>query len=372
MPPTRVGLLGGGQLARMLALAGAPLGFQVSVLSPKADDPAAQVTSHWQSGDPQSSTDLSKFMAGLDALSFESEFFNMELVQQALDQHPQVYVYPRPDLMARIQDRRQQKALMAEFKLPTSEWISVDRFEDLSVASQKLGFPFVLKQAQGGYDGYGTFYLKNAAEFENLKNKSVFPAIAEKVVNFKRELAIMAFRSRSGDTVIYPLVESRQTDSRCDWVLGPMKHKSLSLLLQKIKKALTRLDYVGALGIELFDTGKELVVNELAPRVHNTGHFSQNAMNYDQFQLHLLCARNAALPKIEMRTKAFVMANLLGQDDQALNLSAKLTGALHWYGKSESRLGRKMGHINYWGQDLQTLLRTARRERSGFFKKTLK
>lgn len=365
-----IGLLGGGQLARMLALAAAPQGFRVSVLSSRVDDPAAQVTAHWRKGDPAQFRDLEDFTAGLDALTFESEFFDMDLVAQVADANPHLFVYPRPQLMSQVQDRRTQKALLDRFKIPTSKWVKVDSLADLRGASEALGFPFVLKKAQGGYDGYGTFYVRGEADFTKLRDTAPFPAIAEKTVKFERELAVMMFRAKDGDIAVYPLVESRQTDSRCDFVLGPMKHRGLAALLKKLKKTLKDLNYVGALGIELFDTGRELLVNELAPRVHNTGHYSQNVMNFDQFQLHLLCGRSGKLPKIERRAKAFVMANILGADEELPNLRAPLTGALHWYGKQESRPGRKLGHVNYVGASIPALFKIARRERAGFFKRS--
>lgn len=368
--PSRVGILGGGQLARMMALAGAPQGLRVAVLSGQTDDPAAQVTADWKKGDPGRVEDLREFCAGLDALTFESEFFDMEAVAQVLASEPRLFVYPRPDLMAEVQDRRTQKALLDRYKIPTAHWVRVDSLADLRQAAENLGFPFVLKKAQGGYDGYGTFYVKNADDLSRLRETAPFPAIAEKAIKFKRELALMFFRNRAGDFAIYPLVESRQRDSRCDFVLGPVKHPGIAALTLKFKKALKDLDYVGALGVEMFDTGKELLVNELAPRVHNTGHYSQNAMDFDQFQMHLLCARGGKLPRPRPLTKAFVMANILGMDDKLPDLNAPLTGRLHWYGKSQSRPGRKLGHVNYVGASLEALFKIARRERAGLFRRS--
>lgn len=366
----RVGLLGGGQLARMLALAAPPINMDVHILSAQAQDPAAQVSPHWRQGDPNQEKDLKSFVTGLDALSFESEFFDMSAVRKAVAENPGVFVYPRPELMAQIQDRRSQKALLDQYKIPTSSWQPISSFADLTKAENILDFPFVLKKAQGGYDGYGTFHIGDPDEFDALKKISPFPAIVEKSIHFKRELAVIMFRSRDGEVLVYPLVESRQKDSRCDLVLGPLKHAGLDALLKKFRRLLSDTDYVGALGIEMFDTGRELLVNELAPRVHNTGHYSQNALNWDQFQLHLLCGRHGALPKIELHGKAFVMANLISQDATPLDPAGAWTGSLHWYGKTESRPGRKMGHVNYCGANAKELLRCAQRERAQFLKRS--
>lgn len=366
--PENIGLLGGGQLARMLALAAAPQGFRAAVLSGKADDPAAQVTNAWKKGDPQNDADLREFCAGLDALTFESEFHDMGVVARIAAETPRLFVYPRPALMAEIQDRRTQKALLDRFKIPTSPWTRVDSIADLRAAAETLGYPFVLKKALGGYDGYGTFHVRREEDLARVREVAPFPAIAERAVKFTRELAVMMFRNRAGDVVVYPLVESRQRDSRCDFVLGPLRHRGLEPLLKRFRKLLKDSDYVGALGIELFDSGGALLVNELAPRVHNTGHYSQNAMNFDQFQLHLLCARGGRLPKPAPLAKAFVMANILGESENLPRLDAPLTGRLHWYGKAESRPGRKLGHVNYCGASPDALYKTARRERAGLFR----
>ncbi|MBX3019574.1 MAG: ATP-grasp domain-containing protein [Bdellovibrionaceae bacterium] len=367
--PSRIGLLGGGQLARMLALAAAPQGMSAAVMSGKADDPAAQVTNAWKKGDPANENDLREFCADLDALTFESEFYDMNVVAKIARETPRLFVYPRPEVMAEIQDRRTQKALLDRFKIPTSPWVRVDSPTELATAAATLGYPFVLKKAQGGYDGYGTFYVRQPEDLARVRDVAPFPAIAEKAVKFSRELAFMIFRNRAGDVAVYPLVESRQRDSRCDFVLGPLKHRGLEAMVKRFRKALKDIDYVGALGVEMFDTGRELWVNELAPRVHNTGHYSQNALSFDQFQMHLLCARGGKLPQPVPLTKAFVMANILGEGETPPRLNAPLTGRLHWYGKAESRPGRKMGHINYAGASLETLYKTARRERAGLFRK---
>lgn len=365
--PISLGILGGGQLARMLALAAAPLGITPRVLSESSSDPAAQVAPAWQQGNPRNEADLQKIMGDCQALTFESEFFDMAVIKKVAEALPSLHIFPHPDIMARIQDRRTQKAFLDEFKVPTAAWVPLETSEDLELAVDQLKFPFVVKKATGGYDGYGTFYIRNATDLKNFQWPG--PCIAEKAIGFKRELAVMLFRSRAGQIRIYPLVETRQKDSRCDLVLGPLKHRSLTPLLKRLQSGLNKTNYVGALGVEMFDTGRELLVNELAPRVHNSGHYSQNALNFDQFTLHVLCGLQDRLPEIKAHGKAFAMANLLGEENFEFNLGVKLETALHWYGKGESRPGRKMGHLNASGNDTKTLLKLVQRERKSMLVK---
>lgn len=349
----------------MLAIAAHPLGIIPCVLSASETDPAAQVTGAWQKGDPKNAQDLATLMDNSHALTFESEFFDMEPILKAATAFPDLYIFPKPKLMAEIQDRRTQKAFLDRYKIPTATWVKVESAEELAIAAQTLRFPFVLKKVTGGYDGYGTFFIRNAADLKAFIYSS--PLIAEKAISFERELAVMIFRSRAGQILVYPLVETRQVNSRCDLVLGPLKHRKLDRILKPLKQALAKSDYVGALGVELFETKDALLVNELAPRVHNSGHYSQQAMSCDQFSLHLMCGTRDKLPKVQLVSKNFVMANLLGQSEQPPQLDAEISGQLHWYGKAESRLGRKLGHINYLGREMKALIRTAIKERTRMF-----
>ena len=187
--------------------------------------------------------------------------------------------------------------------------------------------------------------------------------IAEKFIPFKRELACIFVRGRNGSTKVLPLVQSQAVNNRCDWVLGPITHPAFKKISAQILKMMKTLDYVGAMGVEFFDTGKNLIVNEIAPRVHNSGHYSQDALNFSQFDLHLMAGLGLELPEIKILDKSFVMTNLLGESEKEFSFPDKLTGKLHWYGKKENRPGRKMGHINYLGPAGKSLLTKALLER---------
>jgi 5-(carboxyamino)imidazole ribonucleotide synthase len=360
----KLGILGGGQLAQMLALEAQPLGLEVHILSEKEDDPARLVTHSHLTGSGHSEKDLAEFLPQVDLLTFESEFFDAEeLIQLTSETSP--YIFPAPQIMADLQNRQKQKALLQKFKIPTSPFMNVNSAADLELAFTKFKGRFVLKKAMGGYDGYGTYYVKSRNDLE--KYQSLFPEqfIAEAFVEFKRELAISFARSRDLSFIEFPLVETHQTNSRCDWVVGPKKHPHLATIAKVIRKMLVDTNYIGVITFELFDTGKKLLINEIAPRVHNSAHYSQNALSQSQFLIHLFCGLGFPLKKPKLFDKQFCMVNLLGQSDQQPQLTG-VSGALHWYGKSQNRLGRKMGHINYTGTSAEQLLKLALKERKGF------
>ncbi len=327
----------------MLALAGYPLGLKISVLTSHSDDPAAQVCGSTHLGSINKEKDLRKFLEDLKAVTFESEFVDIAKVAHQLS--PSTYVFPNLKAIETIQDRETQKRLLDQFKIATSSWLSVKKQSDLEQA--KIVFPkgFVLKQRRFGYDGYGTFVFKNGAGDESVLNASTNGFIAEKFIAFKRELAISFVRSRSGSFLTLPLVESVQINSRCFSVKGPIQHPGIKKLERSFKKMMTAIDYVGVLAVELFDTGKELLVNELAPRVHNSAHYSVDALTCSQFEYHWRAGLDFPLPKVELKRPAFAMVNLLGEGGD-IRLSYKPWGHLHWYGKNENRPGRKLGHIN--------------------------
>lgn len=365
IPLRKVGILGGGQLARMLALKAANLGLEVHILSTNEDDPAAQVVRHWHRGDPNNATDLKKFFAAVELVTFESEFYSGHMLGEVQDA-AQVPVLPPPAAMALLQDRKFQKLSLLESQVPTSEFTTIDSPEDLKKTMTYFPQGLVLKKRQGGYDGNGTFIIRNTKQMRaTLEKLKIVPDefIAEAFVPFKRELALMMARSLKGDIVHLPLVQTVQTENRCDVVWGPIHHSGLRKLITKLEKFLERTGYVGVIGFELFDTGKQLLVNEVAPRVHNSGHYSIDALATDQFTLHWLALLGFEMHKPQSLGKAFVMTNLIGLNEQAAEFPKDLQGNLHWYGKKENRKGRKMGHINYTGTSVKGLLKSALAER---------
>ena len=365
---TRIGLLGGGQLARMLALKGSELGLEMHVLSPHAHDPAAQVTRHWSQGSPDRIEDLIPFFRSVDLVTVESEFHNADLLARAA-QESKTPLHPTPQSLGILQDRLSQKEQLISAGLPTAPFLSVKNADDFTKACVQFKNHFVLKKRRGGYDGYGTFILRSAKEARRLASTFDFqttPCIAEAFVPFRRELALIVSRNLNGDLAVLPLVETHQVESRLDWLQGPVQHLGTKSLLKGLKKFLAELDYRGTIAFELFETkDRKLWINEVAPRVHNSGHYSLEALEMDQFRLHLSALLGQEM-RADLKVQAFAMTNLIGTGTSHPMAPNGLTGHLHWYGKNESRAGRKMGHVTYIGRSAKNLLQAALRERKGF------
>lgn len=344
-----IGILGGGQLARMLAIRGFQLGSEVHIFSEHSVDPAAQVTRYWHQGSLNSEAELRAFLKDVKVATFESEFMNAELLE-SLSTEVGTTIYPSPLLMGRIQDRLLQKELLIENKIPTSNYCKVDTVSDLEKAYEQFG-SVVLKKRRFGYDGYGTFIIRKANDIDPLKEiieKEQSGFIAEEFVKFKRELACVLVRSANGSEAELPVIESYQEQSRCLWVKGPIRPTpALSRLKQQLQRFMKTINYVGAMGFELFETNSEILINELAPRVHNTAHYSMDALSEDQFTLHMKAIMGAEITSPIAHSPGFAMYNLLGSSNREPSWSDIPSGvALHWYGKKENRPGRKMGHIN--------------------------
>lgn len=345
----KIGILGGGQLARLLVMQAHRMGLEAHVLSENQDDPAAQVTSHWHQGETKKIEHLSAFCKKMDLVTFESEFIPAEALK-TLGKTFSKKIFPDASLLKILQDRLSQKNLLLENKIPTSPFVVLNQPEDLMAAHQLFKTGTVAKTRLGGYDGKGTFILKSKKDVAHFLEKNVLTDhtfIAEQLISFRRELALQVARNKNGEILFLPLVEIHQADNRLDWLQGPVHHPKLILLQKKISTFLKKIGYVGVIAFELFDQGHELLVNEIAPRVHNSGHYSTEALSIDQFSLHLLAGLNQPFPKLSFRCKNFLMTNLIGQGSTKIKLTDPLGGTLHWYGKLKNPFGRKMGHVTY-------------------------
>jgi 5-(carboxyamino)imidazole ribonucleotide synthase len=362
----KIGFLGDGQLARMMVLEAHRLGLEPHVLTENPHSPAAQTTCQAYFGKLQDIKALQAFAEKVDYLTFESEFVPASALS-ALESLPAVKVFPKISTMKTLQNRLSQKQMLEKFKIPTAPFFPVIDPSDLEPLWQAFDGPFVIKKNFGGYDGYGTFFARKISDLKDLAETLKPEAqgyLAEKMIPFQRELAAILIRSQKGQTLALPLVETKQLDGKCDWVQGPIRHARWPALSKKLFRMMKALDYVGCLGVEMFDEGPRLWINELAPRVHNSGHYSQDALLESQFSLHLLAGLGAKLPPIHVLSPHFVMANLIGGDGEGRQ--GILSGKLHLYGKIEARPGRKMGHINYLGAKGSNLLSLALKERKKF------
>ncbi len=368
--PLKIGILGGGQLARFLVEKGQNLGVETHILSENGFDPAAQVTRNWTKGHPASRKDLGEFLKTLSHLTFESEFADVNLIKELSPKGLQIF--PALNHIKIFQDRFLQKSTLEGHLIDTAPFFEVAQLADLDRCGDFFKYKYVLKKRFGGYDGYGTFVVKNKKQHVKLAAteldfKTGF--IAESFISFDYECAATFFRNSSNQWTHSPLVFSKQSHSKCDFVFGPIYHKAFENMKKRIKALMTKLDYVGALTFEFFSKGSELIVNETAPRVHNSAHYSLDALSQDQFTLHMKSILNWDLNiLISPRSKQFCMINLVGQTDSVVSIPKNLSGTLYWYGKTQNRPGRKMGHINYTSNDLdsKTLVKLAQKERTRF------
>lgn len=399
---TRLGILGGGQLARMLTEAATSLGLLPVIFTERVDDPAAQLGSKCILGNYSQVEKLKEFFSQVDSVIFENEFIPCSLLEEISKPYNTIFL-PSLSAMALLQDKLNQKRVLQSLGIPTTPFLECPAGADLRAwvksAIVHFGGECVLKWAQLGYDGKGTFFAspntkdtdhdstslidkavsfceraksaKIAAEFiprfipKLIKNSGAI-LYAEQKISFKREVALVACRSALGaegtktglltnDFGSYPLVISQQQNGVCLKVLGPASAFGVSTKLEEdarnyAKKLAEAIPLYGTFAIEFFETDNGLLVNEIAPRVHNTGHFSLDASETSQFENHVRCV--LGLPPGSTRSAAgFAMLNLLGPPGHVKNTSG---GSLpptppslhfHWYGKGELRPGRKMGHV---------------------------
>ena len=358
-----IGIIGSGQLARMLCLRGREMGLKVHVLSDKKDDPASQVCTQWHKGNPLDLKDLKKFADNVDIVTFESEFIPGSLLDQI--ETLKRKCLPNTTAIKKLQDRWPQKELLWDFKIPTSPFIKIGSKDDLDMSYTAFKGQMVLKSRFGGYDGFGTFVIKSSRDLSQfkLKNKGLESHfIAEKFIQFKNEKSLIIARNTKGEFYKYPLVTTVQRHNQCYQVYGPSEHPKEKALFKKITQCLNAINYVGVIAFELFDTGKDLIVNEVAPRVHNSGHITLDAFNIDQFELHLRALLGLKFPDKVYSSKVFLMQNLSGETNRKVRFLGALEGRLYWYEKNKNRPRRKMGHINYIGNSLKNLQTYAQKD----------
>lgn len=345
-PGSTIGLLGGGQLGRMLALAAARLGFDVAVLTPEADAPASRVCAHTILADYADPTALAALARLSDVVTYEFE--NVPAAAVVELERLGAFVAPDGRALAVAQDRVAEKAFMREHGLGVVAFAAVDDAASLRAAVSQLGLPALLKTRREGYDGKGQIWIRAAAEaqaaWENLDRKR---AILEARAAFTRELSVIAARGRDGAVAVYPLGENTHEAGVLRRTMAPAPHAPEAEARRIAETILNGLGYVGVIGVELFELADgTLLVNEIAPRVHNTGHWTQDACPVDQFEQHIRAVAGWPLGPTDPRSAA-VMENLIGADaNRWAELAADPAARLHLYGKREVRAGRKMGHLN--------------------------
>lgn len=357
----RVGVIGGGQLAWMMGEAAKKLGVELIVQTPSAADPAVSIASHTVFAAVTDAIATQELARHCDVITFENEFVDLEALSQLAAQG--VQFYPRLEAIAPIIDKFEQRTYYQKIGVPTPQFLAIDpaivnpaQWGDLN----PFGFPVVLKARRHGYDGYGTFICKDVTEFTAILQKADQNWLLEEFVPFERELAVMAARSPSGEIAVYPVVESEQENQVCRRVYltsepdRGLQEQDVREQVEAIAHTLlTQLNYVGVLGIELFLTADgKILVNEIAPRVHNSGHYTLDACATSQFEQHLRAVCGLPLGSVAMNFAGAVMVNLLGFENSELDyakqrqqLAAIPHAHVYWYGKTQSRIGRKLGHV---------------------------
>lgn len=364
-PIKRVGVIGGGQLAQMMADAATKLGVELVIQTPAETDPAVAIATETILARVDDAASTAQLATRCDAITFENEFVNLEALSHLENQG----VCFRPSLTALkpLLDKYDQRCYLRDRHLPTPEFADLHAPNGQHLATE---FPIVLKTRRHGYDGQGTFVIKNLAEWETaLKALSSQALLVEKFVPFERELAVMAARSLSGEIVVYPVVETQQEDQVCRRVIAPADLPSSTVLAVNAiaRTLLESLNVVGIFGIELFLTAEgNVLVNEIAPRTHNSGHYTIDACVTSQFeqQLRAVCGLPLGSPKL--MCDGALMVNLLGyevsQSDyrkQRQRLAEIPNAFVHWYDKTESRPGRKLGHVTVLLKSSQNLRQQA-------------
>lgn len=353
LPPATVGIVGGGQLGRMLALAAKAMGYQVGVLDPTPNAPAGQVAD-FQLVNAYADTDaLTELAERSDVLTYEFE--NVDL--DALNRVSALAALPQgTQLLAITRNRLNEKQFLQQIGVATTAFASVPDADSLAEAVATIGYPAILKTSTGGYDGHGQVDLNSPADLDQaVQLASHAPCILEAHLSFTRELSLMITRDGRDQTRCFPVVENHHQHHILHTTIAPApqlseaKQQQIDQMAEAIAQA---LDLRGVLGVELFDTPAGIVVNELAPRPHNSGHYSIEGCNLSQFDAHIRSICGLAMPRIQLVTPC-VMRNLLGEELQAAQAQwpTHPEWHLHDYGKAEAKPGRKMGHLTVTATD---------------------
>jgi 5-(carboxyamino)imidazole ribonucleotide synthase len=363
-----VAMVGGGQLARMTHQAAIALGQSLRVLAADPEDPAAQVSPEVVIGSHTNLDDLRRVAAGADALTFDHEHVPSELLEKLVAEG--VNVAPPPEALIHAQDKLVMRRRLEALGAPVPRYAAVDRVDDVDAFASRVDGPIVVKAVRGGYDGRGVRMADDLAQARSIAGEyldSGVPVLVEERVAMRRELSALVARSPFGQGAAWPVVETVQRDGICVLVIAPAPGLAddVGAAAQQLALRLAaELGVVGVLAVELFETvDGQLLVNELAMRPHNSGHWTMDGARTSQFEQHLRAVLDYPLGDTDATVPVTVMANVLGAahtptmtvDERMHHLFARMPDArVHLYGKGE-RPGRKIGHVNFLGHDLAQL-----------------
>ncbi len=340
-----IGILGGGQLGRMLSVAASRLGYKTCIFEPSSDCPASHVTNYHYRAGYEDADALRRFAESADVVTYEFE----NIPTAALDLiEAHVPIHPGRRALATSQDRLDEKTFLQGLGLLTAPFANVETADDLAQAIEKIGTPAILKTRRMGYDGKGQARITSAGDAaQAFAAMQGAPAILEGFVDFSHEVSVIAARGLDGSVACYDPGENLHEDGilRTTTVPAKLTHAQHTDAILLAGRILNALDYVGVMGVELFVTQCGLIVNEIAPRVHNSGHWTQNGCTICQFEQHIRAITGWPLGD-GARHADVVMENLIGNDMDRVPEIARTDAALHLYGKTVVKPGRKMGHVN--------------------------
>jgi len=345
-PGATIGILGGGQLGRMLSVAASRLGLKTHIFEPGSNPPAGQVADAVTTAGYDDLAALGRFAASVDVITYEFENIPTAALDHLETLRP---IHPDRKALSTSQDRIVEKQFLQSLGLNVAAFAQVDTLADLQAALQSIGTPCILKTRRFGYDGKGQVRIDDIAEADTaFKALNGAPAVLEGFVRFEREISVIAARNQTGEVACYDPGENVHRSGILHTTTVPaqltLAQKTDAVILAG--QILNALDYVGVMGVELFVTHQGLIVNEIAPRVHNSGHWTQQGCAVDQFEQHIRAISGWPLGDGQ-RYGDVVMENLIGNDmDRMPELASEPGTALHLYGKADIKPGRKMGHIN--------------------------
>ena len=349
MESKRVGVIGGGQLAWMMAAEAPKLDIKLIVQTPNQDDPAVSRAHNLVLADIDDAQGTDKLAQMCDVITFENEFIDLEALSKLASR--EVNFYPSLSTLTPLLDKYEQRNYLKNIGVRVPKF-ALYSTQEYIVAN--YGFPVVLKARRHGYDGQGTFVVKDLAGLNCLaKTVPVSELLVEEFVPFKQELGIIAARNKSGEIAVYPITQTYQKNQVCHWTITPARVNNRIAAEAKAiaRKILERLNVVGVFGIEFFLTqDNRILVNEIAPRTHNSGHYTLDACQTSQFAMQLQAVTNLPLGSTKLKSAGAVMVNLLGYEESESDYQAQRdrilaipSSFLYWYGKT-SRPGRKLGH----------------------------
>ncbi len=367
-----IGFIGGGQLARMSALQAFRFGMNIAVYATSSStEPVEQMTPHVVRGGLDDEIKLIEFARMCDVITLENEFVDGNLLTRVREASG-TPIYPLPSSFVQIGDKLTEKDTFKNAGIPVTPYAHINGTSDLERFGDQYGWPYVLKSAKGGYDGYGNATVKDVNEaivaFDKLGGNRAQVIIAEAFVPYTMELAVMVARNATGYAV-YPCVESIQQNHICKEVIAPARiAPELQVQAQQLAiAAVEAIDGIGIFGFEFFLTpDNQILLNESAPRPHNSGHYTIEGCVTSQFENHIRAVSGLPLGSTQMVAPAAVMINLLGAYNEGAHVRnpesvlSDMQSHLHIYGKSHSKIGRKMGHLTCLGHDIEETLSRAR------------